>query len=102
MQPMYYIPPRQVREEKNLALDAIGKFCKKRGITWVSMPKEALDEEVMAALKKHKLKSCLFSYNRYTDIQMALAMGVDWVATSYLTVKELEGWYEPGYTIVIR
>ncbi|MDE7313293.1 MAG: polysaccharide pyruvyl transferase family protein [Eubacterium sp.] len=102
VQVMYYVPPKQVRQEKNITLDAIGKFCKKRGIAWVSMPKEALDEEVMAYLKKQKLKSCLFTYNRYTDVLRALELGVDWVATSYLSVKELESWYEAGYTIVIR
>lgn len=102
VQAMYYVPPKQVREEKHIALDAIGKLCKKYGISWVSMPKEALDEEVMAYLKKQKLKSCLFTCNRYTDVLRALDMGVDWVATSYLSVKELESWYEAGYTIVIR
>ncbi len=102
VQIMYYIPPKQVREEKKITLDAIGKFCKKRRVTWVSMPKEALDDEVMAYVKKQKLKCCLFSYNRYSDVMQAFAMGVDWVATSYLTVKELEGWYEGAYTIVIR
>ncbi len=102
MQIMYYIPPKQVREEKNITLDAIGKYCKKRGITWVSMPKEALDEEVMTALHKQKLKSCLFSYNRYTDVAQAMQLGVDWIATSYLSVRQLSDWYESGYTIVIR
>lgn len=102
MQIMYYIPPGTVREEKGLTLDAIGKYCKKRRISWVSMPKEALDEEVMAYLRKQKLKSCLFSLNRYTDILQALELGVDWIATSYRTVKEFEDWYETGYTIVIR
>lgn len=102
MQLMYYIPPRQVREEKKITLDSIGKYCKKQGITWVSMPKEALDEEVMAYLHKQKLKSCLFSYNRYTDALQAVQLGVDWIATSYLSVMQQQDWYETGYTIVIR
>lgn len=102
MQIMYYIPPKQVREEKKITLDAIGKYCKKRGITWVSMPKEALEEEVTSWLQKQKLKSCLFSYNRYTDVVKAMQMGVDWIATSYLGIRQLSDWYESGYTIVIR
>lgn len=102
MQIMYYVPPKQVRDEKNVTLDSIGKYCKKRQIQWVSMPKEALDGEVMAYLRKQKLKSCLFSYNRYTDVLEAMQMGVDWVATSYLTVDGLASWHERGYTVVIR
>ncbi|KAI4448825.1 hypothetical protein C823_003352 [Eubacterium plexicaudatum ASF492] len=102
MQVMYYVPPKQVREEKKTTLDSIGKYCKKRGIQWVSLPKETLDEEVMAYLHKQKLKSCLFSFNRYTEICMAVQMGVDWIATSYLSIAEMEDWYESGYTIVIR
>ncbi len=97
---MYYIPPEHVREEKHLTLDTIGKFCKKRRIQWVSMPKEALDAQVMAYLKKQKLKSCLFSYNRYTDVLKAAEMGVDWIGTSYLSPGELHGWWETGYTVV--
>lgn len=102
MQIMYYVPPKQIREEKHLTLESIGKYCKKRGIQWVSMPKETLDQEVMDFLHKQKLKSCLFSYNRYTDVLQALELGVDWIATSYLRVDELAEWYESGYTIVIR
>lgn len=102
VQVMYYIPPEHVREEKHLTLDTIGKFCKKRRIQWVSMPKEALDAQVMAYLKKQKLKSCLFSYNRYTDVLKAAEMGVDWIGTSYLSPGELHGWWETGYTIVVR
>ena len=66
------------------------------------MPKEALDEEVMTYLHKQKLKSCLFSYQRYTDVLSAIQMGVDWIATSYLSVKDFAEQYESGYTIVIR
>lgn len=102
VQLMYYIPPKPVREEKRLTLDAIGKFCKKSSIEWVSMPKEALDAEVMAYLKKQKLKSCLFSYNRYTELLQAAEMGVDWIATSYLSPELLDGWWETGYKIVVR
>lgn len=102
MQLMYYVPPKQKREEKNLTLDSIGKFCKKRGIQWVSIAKEALDEELMAYLKKQKLKTCLFSYNRYTDVLHALELGADWIATSYLSPEELNGRYERGWTVVIR
>jgi len=102
VQIMYYVPPKQVREQKNLTLESIGKYCKKRRIQWVSMPKEALDQEVMDFLHKQKLKSCLFSYNRYTDVLQAAELGVDWIATSYLRVDELASWYEAGYTIVIR
>ena len=91
---MYYVPPKQKREEKKLSLDSIGKYCKTQGIVWVSMPKEALEEETMAILKKYRLKTCVFSYNTYTEVKHALEMGVDWVATSYLSVNELEGWYE--------
>lgn len=94
MELMYYVPPRQKREEKNLTMDSIVKYCKKQGVKWVSMPKEALEEEVMASLKKHNLKSCVFSYNTYTEAKQALEMGVDWVSTCYLSVNELEGWYE--------
>lgn len=102
MQIMYYVPPVQIREEKNITLESIGKYCKKRRIQWVSMPKEALDMEVMDYLHKQKLKTCLFSYNRYAEVLQAVEMGVDWIATSYLRVDELAAWYEPGYTIVIR
>lgn len=102
MQVMYYAAPKQVREEKNVTLESIGKYCKKQGIQWVSMPREALDEEVAAFLKKQKLKSCLFSYNRYTDVLQAVQLGIDWIATSYLSPAELADWYESGYTIVIR
>ncbi len=102
MQVMYYVAPKQVREEKNVTLESIGKYCKKQGIQWVSMPREALDEEVAAFLKKQKLKSCLFSYNRYTDVLQAVQLGIDWIATSYLSPAELADWYESGYTIVIR
>lgn len=102
MQVMYYVPPKQRREEKNISLESIGKYCKKRGIQWVSMPKEALDEEVMAYLKKEKLKSCVFSYNSYTDVLSALELGTDWIATSYLSPQQLAEWYERKYTIVIR
>ncbi len=102
VQVMYYIPPQTVREEKHLTLDAIGRFCKKRRIQWVSMPKEALDAQVMAYLKTQKLKSCLFSYNRYTDVLQAVEMGVDWIGTSYLSPGELHEWWETGYTIVVR
>lgn len=94
MELMYYVPPKQKRDEKNLSLDSIGKYCKKQGIDWVSIPKEALEEEVMAILKKYRLKTCVLSYNTYTEVKHALKMGVDWVATSYLSVNELEGWYE--------
>ncbi len=102
MKIMYYVPPKQIREEKKITLDSIGKYCKKQGIQWVSMPKEALDEEVMTYLHKQKLKSCLFSYQRYTDVLSAIQMGVDWIATSYLSVKDFAEQYESGYTIVIR
>lgn len=102
VQVMYYIPPQTVRQEKHLTLDAIGKFCKKRRIQWVSMPKEALDTQVMDFLKKQKLKSCLFSYNRYTDLLQAVQMGVDWIGTSYLSPGELHAWWETGYTMVVR
>ncbi len=102
VQLMYYIPQQQIREEKGMTLDSIGKYCKKQKIQWVSMPKEALDEEVMSYLKKQKLKSCVFSYSRYTDILAALALGVDWIAVSYGSVRELAECVESGYTIVIR
>ncbi len=102
MQIMYYIPPKQRREEKNLSLDSIGKYCKKRKIQWLSMPKEALDDEVTAFLKKEKLKSCLFSYNSYTEVSQALEMGIDWVGTSYLSPEQMNEWYEWKYIIVIR
>lgn len=102
VQLMYYVPQKQIREEKGITLDSIGKYCKKREIRWVSMPKEALDEEVMSYLHKQKLKSCVFSYNRYTDILAALELGVDWIAVSYGSVRELTECQESGYTIVIR
>ncbi len=102
MQLMYYVPPKQKREEKNLTLDSIGKFCKKREIKWVSIAKEALDEELMTYLHKQKLKTCLFSYNRYTDVLKALELGTDWIATSYLSPQELNEQYERGWTVVIR
>ncbi len=94
MEIMYYVPPAQKREEKKLSLDSIGKFCQKQGIQWVSMPKEALESDVMAMGRKYKLKTCVFSYNTFTEVIRALDMGVDWVATSYLSVRELESWYE--------
>ena len=58
------------------------------------MPKEALESDVMAMGRKYKLKTCVFSYNTFTEVIRALDMGVDWVATSYLSVRELESWYE--------
>lgn len=94
MEVMFFVPPKQQREEKGLTLASIGKYCKKRGIKWVSMPKEAFAEDVMQFLKEQKIKSCLFSYNTYTEVLQALEMGVDWIATSYLSVHELESWYE--------
>ncbi len=102
VQVMYYIPPKLKRDEKKLTLADIGKFCKKQGITWVSMPKEALDEAVMAFVKKEKLTVCLFSYNTYTDVLEALRMGVDWIATSYLSPEGLAAWYERACTVVFR
>lgn len=102
IQIMYYIPPKQRREEKKISLQSIGKYCKKRSIEWVSMPKEALDEEVMDYLKKEQLRSCVFSYNSYSDVQSALELGADWIATSYLSPQQLADWYERKYTIVIR
>lgn len=102
VQMMYYVPPKQKREEKNQTLDAIGKYCRKQNIQWVSMPKEALDEEVMAYLRKEKLKTCVFSYNSYTDALQALELGADWIATSYLSPAQMADWYESSYTIVIR
>ena len=66
------------------------------------MPKEALDDEVTAFLKKEKLKSCLFSYNSYTEVSQALEMGIDWVGTSYLSPEQMNEWYEWKYIIVIR
>lgn len=94
MEIMYYVPPKQKREEKNITLDSIAKYCKKQGVKWVSMPKEAFEEEVMAPLKKNGLKACVFTYNTYTEAKQALEMGADWVSTSYLSVNGLEGWYE--------
>ncbi len=102
VQIMYYVPPKHKREAKNLTLESIGKYCKKREIKWVSLAKEALDEELMAYLHQQKLKACLFSYNRYTDVLHALELGADWIATSYLTVDGLNEQYESGYTIVVR
>lgn len=94
MEVMFFVAPEQQREEKGITLASIAKFCKKRQIKWVSMPKEAFAEDVIKFLKEQKLKSCLFSYNTYTEAVHALETGVDWVATSYLSVRELEGWYE--------
>lgn len=102
VQIMYYVPPKEKRGEKNLTLEAIGKYCKKREIRWVSFAKEALDEELMDYLHGQKLKGCLFSYNRYTDVARAVELGVDWIATSYLTAEGLNAWYERGVTIVVR
>lgn len=102
VQVMYYVPPKQKREEKGLSLDSIGKYCKKRGIQWVSMPKEAMDEEVMSYLKKAKLKSCIFSFNQYTEVLHALELGADWIGTSYLSPRGLGDWYEDKMTVVIR
>lgn len=102
VQVMYYVPPKQKREENNLTLDSIGKYCKKKGIQRVSMPKEALDETVMNYLRKNKLKACVFSLNSYTEVLQAQEMGVDWIATSYLSPVAFMDWYEARYTIVIR
>lgn len=102
MQIMYYVPPKLKREEKGLALESVGKYCKKRGIRQVSMPKEALDEEVMEYLKKEKLKACVFSFNSYSEVLKAAQMGVDWIGTSYLSPRELLEWYEGKWTVVIR
>lgn len=102
VQVMYYVPQKHKREEKNLTLDSIGKFCKKRGIQWVSLPKEALDEELMSYLHRQKLKSCVFSYHRYTDVLRALELGADWIAVSYLSPDGLNERTESGYTIVVR
>lgn len=99
---MYFIPPGEKREEKKLSLESIGKYCKKQDIKWVSMPREALNEEVMAFTKKAKLQTCVFSLDTYTDIQHAAAIGVDWIATSYWSVERMNAMYERKTTLVIR
>lgn len=98
---MFYIAPKDKREEKNLTLDSIGRYCKKRGIKWVSMSREAMDEEVMDYVKRVKLKSCVFSLNTYTEILQGLSLGVDWIASSCRTVKELEDLHEQRKIIII-
>lgn len=68
----------------------------------MSLPKEALDEELMSYLHRQKLKSCVFSYHRYTDVLRALELGADWIAVSYLSPDGLNERTESGYTIVVR
>lgn len=100
LQIMYYIPAKEKREEKKLTPAVVAQYCVKQGIQWVSMPKEALEEEVIAALKKEGMKTCVFSYDSYTDLLYALALGVDWVGTSHLSPAQMDGWVESAYTIV--
>lgn len=102
VQVVFYVPPKQERTQRGLTLESIAKYCKKQGVQWVSMPKEAVDDEVMAYLRKQKLKSCIFSYNTYTEAVQAVMLGADLAATSFLSVADLEDWYESKYTVVIR
>ena len=56
----------------------------------------------MSYLHRQKLKSCVFSYHRYTDVLRALELGADWIAVSYLSPDGLNERTESGYTIVVR
>ena len=100
VQLMYYVPVKEKREEKNLTAKAIARYCKKQNIQWVSMPKEALEESVMACLKQEGMRVCVFSYDTYTEALMASGLGADWIGTSCLSPACYEQWYEKSRILV--
>ncbi len=86
---MFYIPPKAQRDKYEITVESVARFCKRKGIRWVSLSKEAFDEEVAPLLKESRLKVCVFSYNTLTDIQDALRRGADMVGTHFMTVNGL-------------
>ena len=100
VQLMYYVPVKEKREEKKLTPESIAGYCKKQNIQWVSMPKEAVEETVMASLKKEGLRVCIFSYDTCTEVQTAAGMGADWIGTSCLSPACFDAWYEKARILV--
>lgn len=100
VQIMYHIPELMERRQQNETIESITEFCRNQKICWVSMQKKdpfcihAIEKDSILYLKKQKLKVCVFTYNTYIEVKRALALGVDWIATSYLSVKEMESLYQ--------
>ena len=85
----YYIPTQEVCEKKDITPSKVATLCKKYKVKWVTMPKEALREEVVEELHGFNIKVCVFSFNTLTGIEEALDMGVDLVGTHHMSIKML-------------
>ncbi len=96
LQVMYYLPPKEKWKGKNITLPSMAAFFKKHGIRWVSMSKELPQALTVAYLKKEGIGICFFTYNTYTEAMRAFGLGIDWVETSFLSVRQLEGYYGKG------
>lgn len=101
VQLMYNIPEGELRRKQhNETVESITTFCIKNKIEWISMEKDdpfsihEIEKDTILYLKKHKLKICIFTYNTYTEVKQALELGVDWIATSYLSVNDMESCYQ--------
>lgn len=87
----YYMPTQEVCQEKNITVGKVAAICKKNKIKWVTMPKEALTEDVVRELHELGLKVCVFSFNTLTEIEEAMRMGADLVGTHHMSIKMLKG-----------
>lgn len=85
----YYLPSKEVRERKRIDVEQELAFCKKRKIKMLTIPKEALEKELVKQIHNYGMKVCVFSLNKYTEVKEAIFMGVDLIGTHHLGVKML-------------
>ena len=87
----YYMPTQEICQEKNITVKKVATICKKNKVKWVTMPKEALREDVIEELHEFGIKVCVFSFNTFTEIEEAMCMGADLVGTHHMSIKMLKG-----------
>ncbi|MBQ3782522.1 MAG: polysaccharide pyruvyl transferase family protein [Lachnospiraceae bacterium] len=90
----YYIPKESDRIEKGITVENVAAFCKKNKIRIVTMAKETFNGEIAEQLHESGIKVCVFSYNTYQDIRIAMDQGADMVGTQFMNVNKIQGMLE--------
>ena len=86
---MFYYPPKEDRAKNNITAKSVSVFCKEHKISWISISREAYDEETARELSDASLKVCVFSCHTASDILSVLDQGAALVGSTFHTVKQM-------------
>lgn len=86
---MFYYPPKDVREKNNITVTSVSAFCKENDIHWISISRNAYDQETAQALSAASLKVCVFSCHTATDILVVRNLGAALIGSTYHTVNQM-------------